>query len=372
MLSVSKKYDTMEKRSQSTYMNMRDKKYPSPGSGGVVREIVMDRLQLAGDIDLNEKLGQHFLIDDEALNLLAQNVNPGSTVIEIGPGVGQLTDVLARNAGKVIAIEIDRRYQAVLDQTVKDHPNVEVIFGDALAVRFEDFFPKKKKDNGEQLQIVASLPYHITEPFLHKIVGLPFESVSLMVGQRLAKAAQATNEDSPYFAQLSVLTQTFFDIEILAEVEREKFFPVPRTDSAIIKLVPKEESEFRSNKRNFLLRRLFLTARRSPLIKNALKEGLIDFSQASQIGTRSKKEHNSRVRSSVKTDLRQAITNYNHPDGSQPNSEDIFRKSKQLTQNQAREIIENAELSEDILDKPFDQLNNSQLRDLSLALRKLS
>lgn len=355
----------------SRYIDMIDIAYPTPGKGDIAKEKVMNRIRIAG-IHPNEKLGQHFLVDDSAINLLSLAVNPGNTVIEIGPGVGQLTDALAETASKVIAIEIDRRYEPILNDVVGEHPNVVVIFGDALATRFEDFFPKRKRDMPEQgrVQIVASLPYHITEPFLHKLIGLPVESVTLVVGQRLTRAIQAKSEDDPDFGQLTLLAQTFFDIEILAEVDKQKFFPAPRTDSAIIRLIPKEEGEFRGSRRNFLLRRLFLTEKRSPLVKNTLKEGLIEFAQVSQIGTRSKREHNKRLRTSVRTMLRQAVDEYNHSGSLEPDSEEIGQDSGQLTQNQARAIIATMNISQDTLDKPFQQLNNNELEALSRALRE--
>lgn len=350
--------------------DMRSIAFPAPEGESTIKNKVMSRLERAG-IHPNEALGQHFLIDDGAIEILAQAVSPGNIVIEIGPGIGQLTDALAQRANKVVSIEIDRRYEPILDEVTQEHPNVRVIYGDALATRFEDFFPKNKKGIKDQngVQIVASLPYHITEPFLHKLIGLPLESVTLVVGQRLSRTIQAKSENDLDFGQLTLLAQTFFEIEVLAELEKQKFFPVPRTNSSIIRLIPKDKEEFRSNRRNFLLRRLFTTAKRNPLVKNALKEGLIEFSQVSQIGTRSKREHNKRVRSSVKTQLRQAVDEYNHTGGLEPKPEHHNRNSVLLTQNQAWAIIGEMGISQEILDKPFEQLNNNELEAISRALR---
>lgn len=282
---------------------------------------VLERIKSAG-IKPNEELGQHFLIDGQIINLLAQSVTPGNTVIEIGAGVGQLTDSLAEKATALVAVEIDRRYQPVLSEVEKEHPNARIIYGDALALNYQNFIPKKKakKDDQGGIQVIASLAYHITEPFLHRLVGLPLESTTLVVGQRLARAIQAKYEIDPDFGQLTLLAQTFFDIEILAEVDKRKFFPVPRTDSAVVRLTPKEEEGFRSNRRNFFFRRLFLTSNKSPLVKNALREGLIEY--------------------------------------------------KKLTKNQARAIINQMGILETILEKPFEQLNNNQLRILSKLLRE--
>lgn len=332
-----------------------------------LRKLVIGRIQQLG-IRPNENLGQHFLIDQASVDLLAQSVNPGSTVIEIGAGIGQLTEALAQRATKVISIEIDRRYEPVLTQITRQYHNVDVIFGDALALRLENFIPSRGEDT--RVQIIASLPFHITEPFLHKISGLPIESATLAVGQRLIYAIQASSEKSGDFGQLTLLTQTFFDIDAIATIEKKGFFPVPRTNSTIIRLTPKEEYEFRSSKRDFLLRRLFVTAKRSPLVKNALKEGLIEFAQVSEMGTLSKKEHSHRLRRTVKAVLKRMVGDYNHFGEAQPEPQK-FRdiEERLLTQNQARAIIEEMGIPNSILDKPFQQLNNNELGIFSRALR---
>ena len=275
---------------------------------------VKARLEELG-VEPRESLGQHFLIDDETVATLARTVSPGSLVIEVGAGVGQLTEALAGRAGRVIAIEIDRRFEPVLAQVAKDCQNVEVVFGDALAVDFHRYIPK----TDQKAQVVASLPFHISEPFWQKIVDLPLSSITLMVGDRSAGAITAQSEESPYFGQLTLLAQTFFDVNLLAEVKKSQFYPVPRTNAAIVRLLPRKEPEFRADRRLFLFRRLFLTAQKSPLIKNVLKEGLIE--------------------------------------------------ANQLTQNQARAIIAKMNLPPEVLDKPFGQLNNDDLKVLSRALR---
>jgi len=355
-----KGYINMEKL-QSESMNNSE-----PDKDNELRRLVMKRIQKLG-IHSNKNLGQHFLVDQPSIDLLTQSVNPGNTVIEIGAGVGQLTEALAQRATKVISVEIDRRYEPVLAQITRQHSNVKIIFEDALALRFGDFIPRRKEDTG--VQIVASLPFHITEPFLHKIAGLPIESATLAVGQRLMYAIQALNEENPAFGQLTLLSQTFFDTDVIATIEKKKFFPVPRTDSAIIRLIPKEEQQFRSNKRDFLLRRLFVTARRNPLVKNSLKEGLIEFTQASEMGTLSKKEYSHKARRTVKTALKKMTQDYSHSGTEQSRLQEHGRAGEGfLTQNEARAIIEKMGIPGGVLDKPFQQLSNNELGILSNAL----
>jgi len=356
-----KKYNSMERLQPENMSNTGFDK------DNALRKLVMERIQQLG-IRPNENLGQHFLVDQASIDLLARAVNSGNTVIEVGAGVGQLTEALAQRAMKVISIEIDRRYEPILTQIARQHRNVDVIFGDALALKFENFLPRRREDTG--VQIVASLPFHITEPFMHKIAGLPIENATLAVGERLMYAIQAPNEENPAFGLLTLLSQTFFDTDVIATVEKQKFYPIPRTDSAIVRLTPKEEYEFRSNKRNFLLRRLFVTAKRSPLVKNSLKEGLIEFAEVSEMGTLSKREYNHKQRRSVKADLKRMVGDYNHFGKSQIEASQSGESEEGfLTQNQARAIIEKMGISEGILGKPFQQLNNSELGILSKALR---
>ena len=313
-----------------------------------LKKLVMERIQQLG-IRPDENLGQHFLVDQASIDLFVQTVNLGNTVIEVGAGIGQLTEALAQRAKRVISIEIDRRYEPVLTQIARQHRNVNVIFEDVLALKFENFLPRQREDTG--VQIVANLPFHITEPFMHKIAGLPIESATLAVGERLMYAIQAFNEENPAFGQLTLLSQTFFDVDIIAIIGKQKFFPVPRTDSTIIKLTPKREQVIRSNKWDFLLRRLFVTAKRNPLVKNALKEGLIEFAEVGKMGALSK-------------------TEYNHFGETRPKvTKHRDTEEKFLTQNQARAIIEKMGLPPYILDKLFQQLNNSELGILSKALR---
>lgn len=284
-------------------------------------ELVTSRLDQI-HIRPNEQLGQHFLVDKTSIDSLVEIVELGSLVIEVGPGVGQLTERLAEKASKVISVEIDERYKPILSGITREHRNIQVIYGDAISLDWRNLI-KDNKAGTNGTQIVASLPYHITEPFLHKIAVLPIQDATLVVGNRLGRAVQAVDESDPEFSQRTLLVQTFFDAEILGEIKKQDFFPVPRTDSVIIRLTPKQEDYFKDSKRDYILRRLFLTSSHSPLVKNCIKEALIQFDGAS------------------------------------------------LTQNQARGIIASFGIAESVLNKSFEQLNNTELGILSRSLRSL-
>jgi 16S rRNA (adenine1518-N6/adenine1519-N6)-dimethyltransferase len=322
-------------------------------------KVRMDRLGASP----NEKIGQHFLVDLESVNLLADSVVPGNTVIEVGAGLGQVTEALAkRGAERIVAIEIDERFKPVLSRISQDYPWVEVVISDVLAVDLKNYIPEPEKGIESGVQIVTSLPYHITEPFLNLVAGLPLESINMIVGLRLARAATLEKDSGIGFGKLTLLSQTFFDVRVIKELGKDCFYPPPRTRSAILQLTPREEQEFRNNKRLYLLRRLFETEKRSPLVKNCLKEGIIEFELLASVSTLSKEESSRRSRREMRRSFRNMIK---RKDFSSEEETDV----SVMTQNQAREIVSQLGISESILSKPFSQLNNNELQKLSKALR---
>jgi len=328
------------------------------------RKVVLQRLEKLG-IQPHEKLGQHFLVNDKAIDTLVQNVTPGNIVIEVGAGIGQLTEALAEQASKVIGIEIDPRFTPVLNDITKEHPNVEIVYSDVLIVKLQDYFLRLRKDSDQKVQIIASLPYHISEPFLHKVCNLPFESITLVVGDKLANSMMAKGENSLGFGQLSLLSQTFYHIEVVSWLENRDFLPPPSTKSAIIKLLPKEEFEFSGNQRDFLLRRLFSPSFKMPLVKNVLKEGLVEFKRISNMGTNDKKGFNRKFRRKDRQELNYYLNHEEVGFGKAISKEDQMT----LTQNNARVLIQKMNIPESILNKPFQQLNNTEIQILSAALR---
>lgn len=324
---------------------------------------VLKRLDSLG-IKPNENLGQHFLVDDETIKVLQDMVIPGNTVIEVGSGVGQLTEALAGKASRVVTIELDRRYKPVLQEISSSHPNIEFLLADALTIPLENYISGNNEE--PETQIVSSLPFHISEPFLHKIIGLPFYDIVLVVGDRLGYALT----DKEGVTKLSILARTFFETEIIMEVDKKKFYPIPRTNSVIVRLIPKTESDFRSDRKTFILRRLFLTAKSSPLVKNCIKEALIDFKEESGADTLSKKELHRRNRRQTREDLRGISQDYNTTSSSQnvPNEEENEIVVNKLTQNEARNIINQMGIPEAILEKPLEQLNNEELKILYNSL----
>jgi 16S rRNA (adenine1518-N6/adenine1519-N6)-dimethyltransferase len=125
------------------------------------------------NLELKKSLGQNFLVDNKILDkIVAQsNLSADDTVIEIGPGIGALTQKLAEVAGDVVAVEVDQRLEEVLDETLAEYDNVEVVFGDALEVDFDELVDGKYK-------IVANLPYYITTPIVMRLLEEQFKSIN--------------------------------------------------------------------------------------------------------------------------------------------------------------------------------------------------
>jgi len=333
----------------------------TPDNSMLLKQVVLGRIESL-DIVPNENLGQHFLIDDKAINLLTHSISPGNKVLEVGAGIGQLTEALAKNATKVVAIEIDRRYEPILSEISNRYSDLHVVYGDALALRLQDFVAKEDEND---TQIIASIPYHITEPFMRRIAELDIESATMVVGRKLAESIQAQNEDSLGFGKLTLLAQSFFDIDVLMELGRDSFLPPPRTESSIIRLSPKEGPP---NMRDFLLRKLFLTSNKSPLVRNCMKEGLTEFTEQQNLGTRTKKERRKVIRRSANFDLKQAAREYNEFGRIEVNDDRSNSRARLLRVGE-RAIVDGFGIPSDILGKPFDKLNNSELRTLSLVLR---
>lgn len=309
----------------------------------------IDHLTEDYGIKLNEKLGQHLLVDQEALSFIAGQVVKGANVIEIGTGPGNLTANLAQRANKVIGIEIDRRFEEVLTDVTTKYNNVEILFSDALKLGFDRLVGK---DRSREWQIVGNIPYHISEPLLTKIAGLPVEDIILTVGDNLGFLIQLDNPRNDSFSRISFLTQTFFETKRLKILDKSCFYPQPRTDSEVVRLVPKTKTEY-ANPRLRIQRQLFLSESRTPTVRKVLEETMILATEQEDV-IRSKKEYNRHSRRAAKQDLKMLLTS---------GQNDTRRRS-------FTSPIEQLSLPENILSSPFTRLNNQQIQILAIALQE--
>ena len=247
----------------------------------------------AYNIKANKSLGQNFLIDTNVIDRILEGarVKEGDYVIEVGPGIGTLTKEMGRSAEKVVAIEIDKTLIPILEETLADFPNIEVINQDILKVNVQELV--KEKLNGGPVKLVANLPYYITTPIVMKFLeeDIPVTDIVVMVQKEVADRMNAKPNTKDYGA-LSVAVQYYCDTEIVAKAPRHMFMPQPNVDSTVIGLhvreeqiyhVDNEDIFFKTVKASFGQRRKTLLNSLGGLgflskdqIKEALKEANID------------------------------------------------------------------------------------------------
>ena len=201
------------------------------------------------DIKMSKKLGQNFLIKrgivDEIVH--AAELTPGEPVLEVGPGIGTLTQGLAQSGADVTAIELDRRLLEVLDTTLASYDNVRIVHGDVLKLDVPTIM------NHKPFKVVANLPYYITTPIIMSLLEskLPIERLVVMV-QKEAGERLCAEVGTRQAGAVSVAVNFYASGEILFDVPRESFMPSPKVDSVVIKLVLNDEDKYQiENKKKF-------------------------------------------------------------------------------------------------------------------------
>lgn len=184
-----------------------------------------------------KKFGQNFLIDLHVLDKIvkAADIQPDDVVIEIGPGIGSLTQVVAEEAGRVIAVEIDKRLIPILEQNLAAYRNVTLVQADFLKLDLPEFLKEQRVDR--PIKVIANLPYYITTPIIMMLFesGIPLESVTVMVQEEVAERMQAGPGTKDYGA-LSLAVQYYAEAYIAAYVPQNCFMPRPGVGSAVIRL----------------------------------------------------------------------------------------------------------------------------------------
>lgn len=198
----------------------------------VIREI-MEQHQL----HFKKSLGQNFLTDANILKNIAASaeIDQDSAVIEIGPGIGTLTQQLASMAGQVVAVELDQRFLPVLKENFQNDRHVTIIHGDALTVDFQDIVQTYIEK--PRIHVVANLPYYVTTPIIMRLLEekLPLTNIVVMIQKEVAQRIQAKPGTKDYGA-LSIAAQYYAKPEIVCVVPKTVFIPEPNVDSAVIKL----------------------------------------------------------------------------------------------------------------------------------------
>ena len=215
-----------------------------------------------------KKYGQNFLIDPHVLDKIvaAAGIGPDDFVVEIGPGIGTLTQYLAYAARSVCAVEIDKNLIPILEDTLSDYDNVEVINNDVLKVDLAAL--AKEKNNGRPIKVVANLPYYITTPIIMGLFEnhIPATSITVMVQKEVAERMQAGPGGKDYGA-LSLAVQYYAEPYIVANVPPNCFMPRPNVGSAVIRLTRHSEPKIvvKDEKFMFKLIRASFNQRRKTL-----------------------------------------------------------------------------------------------------------
>lgn len=233
------------------------------------------------NFNFQKKFGQNFLVDTRVLDRIieASEITEDDCVLEIGPGIGTMTQYLAESAREVIAVEIDKALIPILGDTLKEYSNVTVINDDILKVDINRIV--QEKNNGKPIKVVANLPYYITTPI---IMGLfekqvPLKSITVMVQKEVADRMQVGPGTKDYGA-LSLAVQYYAKPEVVANVPPNCFIPRPNVGSAVIRLTRYENPPIQVEDEKFMfsLIRASFNQRRKTLI-NGLTNGGIAVSK---------------------------------------------------------------------------------------------
>lgn len=223
-----------------------------------------------------KKFGQNFLIDTHVLEkiIAAAGVTEDDCVLEIGPGIGTMTQYLAEHARSVVAVEIDKNLIPILQETLKEYENITVINDDILKVDINKL--TEEYNGGRPIKVVANLPYYITTPIIMGLFegGVPIDNITVMVQKEVAERMQVGPGSKDYGA-LSLAVQYYADAYIVANVPPNCFIPRPGVGSAVIRLTRHKEPpvEVDDPKLMFKLIRASFNQRRKTL-QNGLNNSL--------------------------------------------------------------------------------------------------
>lgn len=232
--------------------------------------------------NFQKKYGQNFLIDPHVLDKIvrAADVTKEDCVLEIGPGIGTMTQYLAEQAKKVIAVEIDKNLIPILEDTLSSYSNVKIINEDILKVDMEAL--ALSENGGKPIKVVANLPYYITTPIIMSLFesAVPIENITVMVQKEVADRMQ-TGPGSKDYGALSLAVQYYSKPEIVANVPPNCFIPRPNVGSAVIRLTRYEKPpvEVSDAHKMFSLIRASFNQRRKTLV-NGLVNGKVAEKEA--------------------------------------------------------------------------------------------
>ncbi len=202
----------------------------------------------------SKALGQNFLINPNVCPQMAESLSADENtgVLEVGPGIGVLTKELCRVAGKVVSVELDKRLFPVLDETLAEFDNLEIINADVMKIDLNKLI-EEKFSGCSSVKVCANLPYYITSPVIMTLLEskLPVDEIVVMV-QKEAGERLCAEVGSRMAGAVTVAVNYYADSEILFDVNRDSFMPSPKVDSVVIRLAVRKNSKFEvSNEKKF-------------------------------------------------------------------------------------------------------------------------
>ena len=221
------------------------------------------------DFHFQKKYGQNFLIDTHVLDKIvrAAEITAEDFVLEIGPGIGTMTQYLCEKARRVVAVEVDRKLIPVLEETLSGYDNVAVLNEDVLKIDIAEL--AQEYNQGKPIKVVANLPYYITTPIIMGLfeAHVPLESITVMVQKEVAERMQAAPGTKEYGA-LSLAVQYYAKAEVVANVPPNCFMPRPKVGSAVIRLTRHKDRPVTVSDEAFLFRvvRASFNQRRKTLV----------------------------------------------------------------------------------------------------------
>ncbi|MDE6852837.1 MAG: 16S rRNA (adenine(1518)-N(6)/adenine(1519)-N(6))-dimethyltransferase RsmA [Lachnospiraceae bacterium] len=234
------------------------------------------------DFHFQKRFGQNFLIDPHVLEriIAAADITEKDFVLEIGPGIGTMTQYLCESAGTVMAVEIDQNLIPILEETLRTYDNVTIVNGDILKLDIAEI--AEKYNEGKPIKVVANLPYYITTPIIMELFEshVPLESVTVMVQKEVADRMQAGPGTKDYGA-LSLAVQYYSQAEIVANVPPNCFMPRPKVGSAVIRLTCHKECPVKVKDEKMLFRviRASFNQRRKTLQNGLGNDGSLPVSK---------------------------------------------------------------------------------------------
>ena len=233
--------------------------------------IKMQKRLNENNFNFKKNFGQNFIVDENIINSIIKKseIDKNTLVIEIGPGAGSLTYKLCENAKNVLCYEIDTTLKDILNDTLKEYNNYEVIYQDFLKANvLEDI----KKYSYDKLYVVANLPYYITTPIIMKLIedGIPVDKIVVMVQKEVGNRFKAEPGSKDY-SSLSIFLKYYFKVSKLLDVSKNVFIPKPNVDSIVVEFKRNETLIPLNNKKLFftLIRDSFKQKRKT--LRNNLK-----------------------------------------------------------------------------------------------------